>query len=134
MREETNKVSVVLRITGKAADLAELATALSSLQGQIETRPPNVPTRSLPEAWWGIEVKRTNQESTELAITDVLDKLDDMRATFQKVAKDPRFQIEVDCTVEIESERPVMEVSAQTLMRLATLHAALGFEVHDYRD
>lgn len=134
MDAETNKVSVVMRITGTAVDLLGLAASLTSLHGQVEMRPPTVPADALPEAWWAIEVTKRNQESTEMAIAEALDRLAPMYAAIQKVANDPRFQIELDCTVEIEEERPVMEVSAQTLMRLAGLHAALGFEVHDYRE
>lgn len=130
----TNKVSVVIRITGKAVDLLGLAASLTSLHGKVEMRHPTVPADALPEAWWAIEVTKRSQDSTEMAIAEALDRLAPMHAAIQKVANDPRFQIELDCTVEIEEERPVMEVSAQTLMRLAGLRAALGFEVHDYRE
>lgn len=134
MTGETNKVSVVLRITGATSDIAVLASSLTHLQGEVEQRPLNVPVEALPEAWWAFEITQYNQESTEMAIAEALDRLEPMQVVILNIASDPRFQIELDCAIEIEEERPVIEVSAPTLKRLARLNAALGFEVYDYRE
>ena len=134
MDGKTNKVSVVLRITGSASDVAMLASSLTLFEGRMEQRPFNVPAAALPDAWWAFEVTQQNQESTEVAIAEALDMLEPMEAAILNVANDPRFQIELDCSIEIEEERPVMEVSAHTLRRLARLNATLGFEVYDYRE
>ena len=134
MTAETNKVSVIFRITGSTTDIAMLASSLTELHGQVVPRSSAVPVNALPDAWWAIEVTQHSQESTEEAIAEVLDRLEPTKAAIQNAANDPRFQVELDCTIEIQEERPVMEVSPHTLARLAGLHAALGFEVYDYRE
>jgi len=129
-----NKVSVIVRITGLAADLAALTPSLAQIEGKTVLRPETVPDSALPEAWWAIEVVQHNQESTELAIIEALDLLNPLQDTIKDVASDSRLQIEMDCTVDIDTERPVIEVSAHSLKRLACLNAALGFEIYDYRE
>jgi len=129
-----NKVSVVFRISGAAVEVASLASSLESLNGDLVYRPQSVPPGALPEAWWAIEVSQRNLESTEPVISAVLDRLEPMQSLILSMAGDPRFLMELDCTVEVEEERPVLEVSPPTLERLASLKAALGFEVHDYSE
>lgn len=134
MSATVNKISVVFRISGLWGDLTSLTSILSSLNVALVRRPHLVPRGALPEAWWAIEVIRNNQESTDPVISEVLDRLDPLRASILSIADDPRFRIELDCTVEVEQEWPVLEISSLTLGRIAYFKAALGFEVHDYSE
>ena len=129
-----NKISVIFRISGTTTEIASLAASLESLDGDLTYRPESVPRGALPEAWWAIEVSRRDLESTEPVISEVIDKLEPVHSLILSVAGNPKFLIELDCTVEIEENRPVLEVSSTTLERLASLKAALGFEVHDYSE
>lgn len=134
MSEEKNKISVVFRIAGSGLDVAALNSLLAGIAGKVVSRPDNVPASVLPEAWWAIEVVQRDQESTETVIAETLDALEPLQSEIRKIACDPRFQIELDCTIEINEERPVMEVSSGTLRRLADIGVTLGFEVYDYQD
>lgn len=134
MSEEKNRISVVFRIAGTALDVTSLHSLLACGLGTVESRPSKVPAGVLPEAWWAIEVVQCDQESTEAVIAEALDTLEPMLAEIIKVANNPRFLIELDCTIEIFADRPVLEVSSHSLKRLADIRAALGFEVYDYQD
>jgi Domain of unknown function (DUF4279) len=134
MDTNTNNISVVFRIAGSANDIAALAPALALLQGQVVLKPSSVPSRALPEAWWAIEVTQCNQESTEIVIIETLDRVEPIQTVILKIANDLRFQIELDCTIEINENRPEIEVSPLTLKRIARMNAALSFEVYDNRE
>jgi hypothetical protein len=126
-----NSVKVVLRIVGSTAHLLEVEHYLSNFGGQVVQNPIS---GSVPEAWWCVEITRDNQESTEPAISDVLAALTQLCDRNIKISDDPRFALEVDCTVTIETERPVIEVSRDSVKRLAACGASLGFDVYDYRE
>ena len=133
MSGHKNKISVVFRISGSAADVVALSLSLGEHGGAVVLRPENVPDDALPQAWWAVEVTLTDQESTENCIVDVLGKLEPVGGVIL-AAYDSKFRVELDCTVEINEERPEIEILPQTLRRLAQLNAALSFEVYDNRE
>lgn len=128
-----NKVRVVLRVSGSEVDIHKLPSTFLSI-GLITSRPKGVPESVLPDAWWWVEVENFDQESTEPAIQSLLLTVEPVLNELCEVCSCYRFNVEVDCTIEIDQSCPVIEVSKNSLAQLSRLNAALGFEVQDYRE
>ena len=134
MSDISNSIEVTFRISGSAIDIVTLDKRLKLVEGEVIKRPASVPVNAMSESWWAIDVKMINQESTEDAIMKILDMIEPIRDVITEIADDKRFKIELDCEIIINDDRPMIEVSAQTLKRVANINAELGFEIFDYRE
>ena len=132
MTSKENRIEVVFRVAGSASQIAVFATGVLGVDGRATLRPPAISVGTMPEAWWAFEVVREDQESTEPVIAQALATAD-ANLEIRKAASNGLI-IELDCTIEIDATRPVIEVSKESIRRLADLGASLGFEVHDYRE
>lgn len=134
MSDISNSIEATFRISGSASDIVTLDKRLKLVEGEVIKRPASVPVNAMSESWWAIDVKMINQESTEDAIMKILDMIEPIRDVITEIADDKRFKIELDCEIIINDDRPMIEVSAQTLKRVANINAELGFEIFDYRE
>lgn len=134
MSDISNSIEATFRISGSAIDIVTLDKRLKLVEGEVIKRPASVPVNAMSESWWAIDVKMINQESTEDAIMKILDMIEPIRDVITEIADDKRFKIELDCEIIINDDRPMIEVSAQTLKRVANINAELGFEIFDYRE
>lgn len=134
MTDMSNRIETIFRISGSAMDIAALNKKLKTIEGKVTHRRESIPVDAMPEAWWATNVNMCNQESTENSIVKILDKIEPIRDVLTGIAGDARFKIGLDCEIIINDDRPMIEVSAQTLKRVANINAELGFEVFDYRE
>jgi hypothetical protein len=131
MSDVTNEVTARIRISGSAHDLLDVVPSLRSSGGELYFRKENLPPEVMSEAFWVVEAVLMDQETTEPAISQLLDLADAGGADFAAVCADGRFDVEVECTVDLYSERVIYEVSKNSLRRVCALNASLSFDVYD---
>lgn len=133
MEATTNNVRIVVRIIGAFSDLLEIQAKLYKLHGQIVNDPQTGSVSKMADAWWYFEMTMENQESTNPVILKALAALDQVRDDIINLSNDIRFSMEMDCTITIEIERPVIELSQHAVKKLAEYGFSMGFDVYDYR-
>lgn len=134
MTSTVNKILVVGRISGSVEGVIRVTEKLCELGGHMTSRPEKISASVLPDAWWALEVSECDQESTEPAIRTVLDRLNGLSQEIIYLMREFDLDLEIDCAVEIYSERPILEVSRNSVVALSVLGGALGFEIYDYRE
>ena len=127
-----NRVTVTFRISGAHGEVLRAAEYLEG--GEVNVRPPNIPTSVGPDAWWARSLTLENQDSTEPAISEMLDALDSMQSRLSEATASESLGVELDCTVELDEEPVLLELSATTVTRIAKLRAAFAFDIYDYRE
>jgi hypothetical protein len=133
MTEDMNRVTAVIRLSGAVANLKIIESSVCESGARLVFRPPNVSPEMAPEAALVFEVALSDQESTEPAISQVLDQADAAVDEFAAVCAGGAFAVEVECIVHLYTDPPVYEVSAKTLKRVCALGACLGFDIYDSR-
>ena len=133
MTEDMNRVTAVIRLSGTVVNLKIIESSIRMNSARLVFRPPNVSPEMAPEAALIFEIALYNQESTEPAISQVLDQADAAVDEFAAICAGGAFGVEVECIVHLYTERPVYEVSAKSLKRICTMGACLGFDIYDSR-
>ena len=132
---EAPLISAWYCIGGRDFDPDEVTRA-SGLEPTEIWRAPEV-TRDTPEldnVNWIVGFRKVPYYSTEEAVAAALDLVWPYRERLTAyVAAHPR-SASLECTVTIEVDRPVYELSVETMKRLVELECEFGLDVFDYSE
>jgi hypothetical protein len=86
------------------------------------------------EPAWCIELQSTACRSMNEAVAPLLDRVWPIRERLQHSAKsiDPDVEFQLSCTIHVFRERPLYDLSASTIARLASLQASVILDILDY--
>jgi hypothetical protein len=95
------------------------------------SRPQGPPA---PENEWALESDWVDVASTDEPVAHLLDRLWPVRSAVRRFVDANAASCGVVVVVEILTERPVFELTKQSLTRLADLSAAFSFDIYDLRE
>ena len=108
-----------------------LGIAPSSLRRRGYSSAPNRPAAKQPE--WTLDTTWVDVDSTDDCLRPLLDLIWPHRDAILSFSCEKEARVLVLVVIEVLRERPVYEVSPQTVQRLADLGAELNFDIYDLR-
>lgn len=130
----SNHIHLVLRVSGRETELrAEWLPRIGGGERDIVVSPCMKLDATTPLAWWFIESQVHGQESIEPAAHELLERFARLVADNAPFLPDSRFKVELDCTVSIDLERPLIDLSARSVELLARFGGRFSVEVYDNR-
>lgn len=70
--------------------------------------------------------------SIDDAVAEVLDAISPVRERVQQWSASNATQVGIECSVSIYNDRPIYELSAKTISRLADLRCGFVMDIFDY--
>ena len=88
--------------------------------------------KDIPNICWSLGRGEQRNYSVSEAVDEVLDLIWPKRAEIKKFAINDSFDVGIDCSVTIWEDRPVYDLSAKVIKRLADLGCEFGLDIYDY--
>ena len=88
--------------------------------------------KDIANTCWSLGREKQRNYSVSEAVDEVLDLIWPKRAEIKKFVMNDSFDVGIDCSVTIWEDRPVYELSAKVIKRLADLGCEFGLDIYDY--
>lgn len=88
--------------------------------------------KDIPNTCWSLGRGEQQNYSVSEAVDEVLDLIWPKRAEIKKFVMNDSFDVGIDCSVTIWEDRPVYDLSAKVIKRLADLGCEFGLDIYDY--
>ena len=88
--------------------------------------------KDIPNTCWSLGIGKQRNYSVSEAVDEVLDLIWPKRAEIKKFVMNDSVNVGIDCSVTIWEDRPVYDLSAKVIKRLADLGCEFGLDIYDY--
>lgn len=124
-----NEICLVLRASGSLAMVRSFAASVDWLQGDIVVRKPGHHQSGLPEAWWYVETRLLNQDSTAPAFLSLAEMLlPGVEGLSIAIAKN-QLLIEIDCAIKRPSGTRI-EMPNEAIAVAAKIGASISVDLY----
>ena len=130
------KITVWFVIAGDDFD-AEACTAAIGIQPSSIWRQQRAELRErsdLNKMNWSFGVEKISDYSTDAVVKSVLDDVWPRRDAINKILGDNQLSAVLCCNITIYEDRPVYELSTDTMRRLVDLNAEFLMDIYDHSE
>lgn len=129
----SSKISAALVISGDSLDFEECTKAVGVHPSRVFERTYDYDSELVPAKQWCLAAEKIELESVDDAVVGLL-KLVPSRERLFQFSEASAYDFEVACTIDVYEDRPLYELSKETIENLFHMKAGFSMEVHDYTD
>jgi len=135
-RGEEPSLTTSLILSGEDFDFEDCSSQIG-LQSTKVWHPPSkriADAFDLPKSTWSFAIEKSSHDSVDTALQELLETVWPLRNKIRDFAQKNSLQISFVCTVTILSERPVYELSSETMAKLSWFNADFSMDIFDYSE
>ena len=128
------KLKTYFCISGRDFDPAMVTSAIGLEPSEVwkQKHEHLLHRKDIPNTCWSLGREKQQNYSVSEAVDEVLDLIWPKRAEIKKFVMHDSFDVGIDCSVTIWDDRPVYDLSAKVIKRLADLGCEFGLDIYDY--
>ena len=130
----SSKISVSITISGDDLNFDECTNIVGVAPSNTFVRKYHYDSSLVPVCQWSYTTQKIELESINDAVTILLKKLEPSLPQISIFANTRDYQIEFACSVDVYEDRPLYELSCETITHLAVLRARFSMEIHDFTE
>lgn len=130
------RLSASLTLSGKRFDFDECTRSIGLRPVAVWHPPSKSLNKSLdlPDAAWSCGFEKSPLYSVDDALRELLSTVWPKRIPIKECAEEKGLQISVDCNITIHEDRPIYELSPETMSKLVWFGADFGMDIFDYSE
>ena len=129
----SSKISASITISGDSLDFDQCSEAMGVQPSSVFERPYDYDSSIVGARQWSLETEKLELESVDDAIACLLKILPPI-SEVSRFIEERGYDLEVVCSVDVYEDRPLYELSKETIAKLFCLKARFSMEIHDFTE
>ncbi len=129
----SSKISASITISGDSLDFGQCSKALGVQPSSVFERPYDYDSAMVGARQWSLATEKSELESVDDAIDGLL-KLIPSVSKVSEFLEDGGYDLEIACSVDVYEDRPLYELSKETIEKLFCLKARFSMDIHDFTE
>lgn len=130
----TSKISAALVISGDNLDFDTCTAAMGAEPTSTFVRDFDYDSTLVSARQWTYETPKDLSESVDDTLQILLQRFLSRLSAVRNYCTEHEYDVEISCSVDVYDDRPLYELSVNTVEVLSVLRARFSMEVHDYTD
>lgn len=122
-----------MTISGDSLDFDQCSEAIGLQPSSVFERPYHYDSSMVGARQWSLVTDKSELESVDDAIAGLL-KLVPSVSKIVKFLAEGGYDLEIGCSIDVYEDRPLYELSNDTIEKLFSLKARFSMEIHDFSE